>query len=87
MSIDNRVKFSTITLNFYQDNTVKTLIVSNDNLYDYRPEFFQRLGLSLMAGWSILKEFILGVSTIWPFIIIGIALFFGIKTYLRTKKI
>lgn len=86
MNIDNRVKFSTITLNFYQDNTVKTLIVSNDNLYDYRPGFFQRLGLSIVAGWSFLKEFILGVSTLWPFLAIGLGLFFGIKVYLRRKK-
>ncbi|RZK55963.1 MAG: DUF4349 domain-containing protein [Pedobacter sp.] len=87
MNIDSRVKFSTITLNFYQDNTVKTLIVGNDNLYDYRPGFFQRLGLSIMAGWSFLKEFILGVSTLWPFMVIGLGLFFGIKAYLRRKKV
>jgi hypothetical protein len=86
MNIDNRVKFSTITLNFYQDNTVKTLIVGNDNLYDYRPGFFQRLGLSIVAGWSFLKEFILGVSTLWPFLAIGLGVFFGIKAYLRRKK-
>ncbi|WP_316769143.1 DUF4349 domain-containing protein [Pedobacter frigiditerrae] len=87
MNIDSRVKFSTITLNFYQDNTVKTLIVGNDNLYDYRPGFFQRLGLSIVAGWSFLKEFILGVSTLWPFLAIGLGLFFGIKAYLRRKKV
>jgi hypothetical protein len=56
MQIDSRVKFSTITLNFYQDNTVKTMIVANDNLYDYRPAFINRLWLGIVNGWTILKK-------------------------------
>lgn len=81
MNIDDRVKFSTITLNFYQDNTVKTIIVGNDNLYDYRPGFFQRLGLNLVDGWVYFKEFILAISHLWMLAVIGFTLFFGIKYY------
>ena len=88
ISIDNRVKFSTITLSFYQDNTVSTWIVGNDDLYSYRPGFFQRLGLNLAQGWTFFKELLLGLSTLWVFIALGIALFFGVRYYLRnTKKI
>lgn len=86
MNIDNRVKFSTITLNFYQDNTVKTLIVGNDNLYDYRPGFFQRLGLNLIDGWVYFKEFILAISHLWMLMLFGLAVFFGIRYYLRSKN-
>jgi len=81
MNIDNRVKLSTITLNFYQDHTINTLIVGNDNLYDYRPGFFQRLGLNLMDGWVYFKEFILAISHLWMLAIFGFAVFFGIKYY------
>lgn len=87
MNIDNRVKFSTITLNFYQDNTVKTLIVGNDNLYDYRPGFFQRLGLNLIDGWVYFKEFILAISHLWMLVVFGLVVFFGIRYYLRSKKV
>jgi hypothetical protein len=86
MDIDNRVKFSTITLNFYQDNTVKTLIVGNDNLYDYRPGFFQRLGLNVVDGWVYFKEFILAISHLWMLAILGFAVYFGIKSYVKRKK-
>jgi histidinol phosphatase-like enzyme len=86
MNIDSRVKLSTITLNFYQDNTVKTLIVGNDNLYDYRPGFFQRLGLNLIDGWVYFKEFILAISNLWMLLVFGLGVFFGIRYYLRNRK-
>jgi len=87
MNIDNRVKFSTITLNFYQDNTVKTLIVGNDNLSDYKPGFFKRLGLNMLDGWKYFKELILALSHLWMFIVAGFAVFFGIRYYLKSKKV
>lgn len=87
MNIDNRVKFSTITLNFYQDNTVKTLIVGNDNLSDYKPGFFKRLGLNMLDGWKYFKELILALSHLWMFFAVGFAVFFGIRYYLRSKKV
>ena len=88
ISIDNRVKFSTITLNFYQDNTVSTWIVGNDNLYSYRPGFFQRLGLNIADGWTFFKEFLLGLSKLWALIALALLIFFGTRAYLRrTKKV
>ncbi|MEE1945986.1 DUF4349 domain-containing protein [Pedobacter sp. KR3-3] len=86
MDIDNRVKFSTITLSFYQDNTVSTWIVGNDNLYSYRPGFFQRLGLNIADGWTFFKEFLLGLSKLWALIVFGLLIFFGIRAYLRRTK-
>lgn len=86
MSIDDRVKYSTITLNFYQNPTVSTFIVGNDNLYDYRPGFFQRLGLNIVDGWTIFKELLLGLSKLWMLIVLGLLLFFGIRSYIRRRK-
>jgi hypothetical protein len=86
MNIDNKVKFSTITLNFYQDNTVNTLVVANDRLSDYGPGFFQRLGLNLFVGWSFFKEFILSLATIWPLFAVGIALFLIIRFLIKRRK-
>ncbi|WP_145859253.1 DUF4349 domain-containing protein [Pedobacter suwonensis] len=86
MQIDNRVKFSTITLNFYQDNTVKTMIVANDNLYDYRPAFINRLWLGIVNGWTIFKEIIIAVSNLWMLIIVGVLIFVVIKHFIRKDK-
>ncbi|MBB6239070.1 hypothetical protein HDC90_003717 [Pedobacter sp. AK013] len=87
MQIDSRVKFSTITLNFYQDNTVKTMVVANDNLYDYRPAFINRLWLGIVNGWTIFKEIIIAISNLWMLILVGIAIFFTIKYFIRKNKL
>lgn len=84
IGIDNQVKFSTITLNFYQDNTIKTMIVANDNLYDYKPSFFRRLALNIVDGWMYFKEFILFLSRLWLFFVAGAVVYFIIRYY--TKK-
>jgi len=84
LSIDKQVKFSTITLSFYQDNTVNTMTVANDNLYDYQPGFFNRLALNFVDGWMYFKEFILFLSRFWLFFTVGLGAFFVIRYY--TKK-
>lgn len=87
MQIDSRVKFSTITLNFYQDNTVKTMIVANDNLYDYRPVFVNRLWLGIVNGWTIFKEIIIAISNLWMLILAGFGIFFIARNFIRKNKI
>ena len=86
MNIDQRVKFSTITLSFYQDNSVHEVVIANDNLRSYGPGFFKRLGLNVVAGWSFLKELILGIISIWPLPTFGLLVFFIVRFYLRRKK-
>lgn len=86
LNIDKRVKYSTISLSFYQDNTIKTMIVANDNIYDYKPDFFRRLGLNLMDGWMYFKEFILFISQLWLFFLAGLAAFFVIRYYTRKQS-
>lgn len=86
MKIDDRVKFSTITLNFYQDNTVSTITVANDNLYDYRPGFANRLWMNIINGWTIFKEIILAIANLWMLILVGAVLFFTIKYFIRKNK-
>jgi len=87
MQIDSRVKFSTITLNFYQDNTVKTMVVANDNLYDYRPSFMNRLWLGIINGWTIFKEIIIAISNLWMLILVGIATFLAIRHLIRKERL
>ncbi|TDQ06665.1 DUF4349 domain-containing protein [Pedobacter metabolipauper] len=86
MRINDKVKYSNITLNFYQANTIKSTLVLNDNLYDYRPGFFKRLWLGIDNGWTIFKEFILAISNLWMLIVIGIAGYLMYR-YFRKKKL
>lgn len=87
MSIDARVKYSTITLNFYQDNTVKTMVVANDTLSDYRPPFANRLWLNIVNGWSIFMELILALANLWMIILAGVVGVFVFKYYYRARKV
>jgi hypothetical protein len=84
---DRNVRYSTITLNFYQDNTIKKMIVVNDELSDYRPDFFKRFWLSFENGWSIFKEFILILANLWAVLLIIIVGYFIFRHYRRKKLV
>jgi hypothetical protein len=85
MLIDSKVKASTVTLSFYQGNTVKKIMIANDNLSDYRPGFFKRLSLSLTNGWYVLTELLLVIANIWTLIVLALAVYFGILYYKKTR--
>lgn len=82
--IDQAVKCSTITLNFYQDGTVNRMVVENDELSDFRPAFWSRMTLNLINGWSVFMEFILFLANLWVWILLGIAGYFIYRHLTRT---
>ncbi|KIO76304.1 hypothetical protein TH53_15755 [Pedobacter lusitanus] len=84
---DRNVRYSTITLNFYQDNSIKKMIVVNDELSDYRPDFFKRFWLSFENGWSVFKEFILILANLWALILVAVAGYFVFRYYRRKKSL
>ena len=86
MRINDRVKYSDITLAFYQDNTVKKLVVGNDNLSDYRPSFFRRLGLNIQNGWVIFMEFLLILANLWMLILVAAVAFIAFKQYRKRNR-
>jgi len=83
MYIDKAVKYSTITLNFYQDNTVNRTVVENDELSDFRPAFWNRMGLNLVNGWALFKEFVLILANLWVWILLIFAGYFGYRYFKR----
>lgn len=85
MQIDSRVQYSNITLNFYQDNTVKKMIVANDSLYDYKPDFLRRFVLNIQNGWMIFKEFILMLTNLWMLILLLLAGYFTFRYYRKRR--
>lgn len=86
MSIDSRVQYSDVTLNFYQDHTVKQVIVGNDNLSDYRPPFFQRVIVNLQSGWFIFKELILMILNIWSILLLIAIGYLAYRYYRKQQK-
>jgi len=85
LMIDNSVNYSTITLNFYQDNTVQKLVVANDRLEDYRPHFFNRLWLNVQNGWVIFMELVLAIANLWMLVLLIAVGYFTYKHFRRNK--
>lgn len=86
MAIKSKVEYSDVTLNFYQDHTVKQVLVGNDNLSDYRPPFFQRVVINLQNGWFIFKEFILLLLNMWSILVLIAASYLGYRYFKRQQK-
>lgn len=82
---DDASRFSVITLSLYQNNTVNKEIIPSDDLSDYKSTLTVRLGLALSAGWYYFSELIVGMFHLWPFILIGGAIWLGIYLYKRKK--
>lgn len=85
MQIDSRVQYSNITLNFYQDNTVKKMIVANDSLYDYKPDFLRRFVLNIQNGWMIFKELVLILTNLWMLVLLLLAGYFTFRYYRKRR--
>ena len=72
--LNDQVSFSTLRISYYQKiSTISGLTLS-------------RLKSGFVAGWNNLVSFVLGMLSIWPFIIIIIGLYFGIRRYRRNRK-
>jgi hypothetical protein len=71
--LQNSVSLATLTLIFYE-------VTSIDN------EFTHKFKMGFSNGWNNLIQFFVFLINIWPFILIGITLYLGIRTYRRRRN-
>jgi len=69
---DAAVKFSVISLNFYQSDTIIKETIANDDPSAYNIPFGQRISLAFANGWAIFVDVIAGLTNIWMFILAGL---------------
>ena len=75
--LKNQVGLSTVTIEYFQ---------AIDQVDIDKPGFFTNLGDALSDGWDGLKGFVIGLVTIWPFLIIfGFGVYF-VRRFWRNKK-
>jgi hypothetical protein len=79
-------RFSTITLHFTQNALLKKENRPNVNLDAYQPSSSKRLGIALSSGWDIFLTLIIGVSYIWPLLVLGIAGWAGYRLIARRQE-
>ena len=84
LSLQDQVNFSTLTLNIYQDESIKQEMVANEkSINAYRPNIGLQIWDSIKTGWFMLENIISFLVVLWPFILIGIFGFLGYKRFLK----
>ena len=84
LSLNDQVNFSTLTLQIYQDQTVKQEMIANEKSVNaYRPNIGLQVWDSIKTGWFVLENIISFVVLLWPFALIGFAGFIGYKKFLK----
>lgn len=74
--LQNKVSLSTLTIEFY----VRT---SNDGV---TVSYGSKMWNAIKSGFNALSLFFLGVLHVWPFIILLVAVFFVLRSYIRKSK-
>lgn len=70
--IDDAVKYSTVGLNFYQNNTIAREVIANDDPSTFKLPFFTRLGQALATGWTIFMDLLIDLANLWMFVLAAI---------------
>ncbi|GAA3988092.1 DUF4349 domain-containing protein [Mucilaginibacter dorajii] len=83
LKIDAAVKFSVITLNFYESNTIIQETIANDDPSAYQLPFGKRLFNSLAYGWFMFTELVLALANLWVFVLATIGLIILFRYYKR----
>ena len=71
--LTDRVSLSTLTVVYYQKTT---------SAFGFGSKF----GQALRNGWTNLGWFVIGLTSLWPFILLGLVLFFVVKRVRLRKK-
>ena len=72
--LQNQVSLSSIQITYYKELTKRTA-------------FGQKFAQGFRSGWTNLIWFLVGLVNIWPFLLLlGLGIF-GLKRYLRNKKL
>jgi len=84
LSLQDQVNFSTITLQLYQNETIKQeTMASEKDSAAYKPNLGIQIIDGLKGGWYILEAILIFFVNLWPIILISIGGFFVYKKYIK----
>jgi Domain of unknown function (DUF4349) len=84
LSLQDQVNFSTITLQLYQNETIRhETMASEKSSNDYKPHLGLQILDSLKNGWYILESIFVFLINLWPFILFGAGGYILYKKYIR----
>ncbi|MFN8254870.1 MAG: DUF4349 domain-containing protein [Bacteroidales bacterium] len=82
--LQDRIDYSTITLNFYQANAISREMIGNTLLSQFKPGFWTRAWEAIASGWDTILDLLIGLLYLWPLYIIAIAIYYLVK-YIRKR--
>ncbi len=85
MELEDKIAYSTVALQLYQDEAVKSVTLANLDSAVYRTSFGVKAWDSLKSGWYILEGVLVFALNLWPFILGGIGLFVVWKKLSKKK--
>ena len=76
-SLKGQVEQSTINLTLYE--TLRAPITKGRS-------FFKQVGNAFVDGWGYLKDFLIGLMRVWPFLFIGVGLVYVVRRERRRRR-
>ncbi|MEO6404981.1 MAG: hypothetical protein ABIY51_02165 [Ferruginibacter sp.] len=86
-AINMDVKYSTVSLELYQNALVKKEMIANTNIVGYNLPFHKRLSNSLQAGWDAFLSLIIALAILWAFIFVAVVVYLAYQYINRNKKL
>lgn len=86
-AIDADVKYSTITLNLYQNPLVRKEVIANYYIAGYTLTAGKRWSAAISNGWEYFVDFILVITQLWVFIIAVLLICFSYRYWQQKKKL
>ena len=84
LSLQDQVNFSTVTLQLYQNETIRQEIAASEkDSSSYKANLGIQIIDALKNGWYILEAVFVFFLNLWPFILIGFGGFFAYRKYIR----
>lgn len=81
LKTDRDVKYSAVSLSFYQNNTILKELLLDDNPSAYDLPFFKRFTLAFANGWWLFTELIIAVANIWMLLVVAAITFVLVRNY------
>ncbi len=86
LSIQDQVNFSTITLQLYQNETIKHEVsASEKDSNAYKPNLGIQIIDSLKNGWDLLEAIFVFFLNLWPFILLALGGYFLYRKHLKKQ--
>jgi hypothetical protein len=78
---DQQTRYSTVDLILSQSNTVSIEHIANDDPSVYQILFLHRMAFAFNNGCTLFADFIVGLTNLWIFLILGLLLWFTARRY------